>query len=54
MTRDPCAGLLPAIEKRIRAGQTIALGCWCETVLDCHRGLIGEEMTRRGIAVEWD
>jgi hypothetical protein len=26
MTRDPCAGLLSAIEKRIRAGQTIGPG----------------------------
>jgi hypothetical protein len=54
MTHDPCAGLLAALEKRIRAGQTIALACWCETVFTCHRGLIGYEMDRRGVTVEWD
>jgi hypothetical protein len=54
MVHNPCAGLITALEKRIRAGQMIALACWCETVLDCHRGLIGHEMDRRGVLVEWD
>jgi hypothetical protein len=28
MAREPCAGLLAAIETRIQAGQTIGLACW--------------------------
>jgi hypothetical protein len=54
MTHDPCAALLTALERRIRVGQTIALACWCDTVFTCHRRLIGDELARRGIIVDWD
>jgi len=53
MAREPCAGLLAALERRIRAGQTIALACWCETAIDCHRSLIGDELAGRGLMVVW-
>jgi hypothetical protein len=53
MAREPCAGLLAALERRIRAGQTIALACWCETAIDCHRSLIGDELAGRGMMVVW-
>jgi hypothetical protein len=51
MAREPCAGLLAAIEKRIWAGQTIALACWCRTPIFCHLSLIGFEMEDRGLQV---
>jgi Active DUF488-N3 subclade len=53
MAQEPCAGLLAALEKRLRAGQTIALACWCEAPYDCHRSLIGDEMAGRGVMVAW-
>jgi hypothetical protein len=28
MEREPCAGLISSLERRIKAGQTIALACW--------------------------
>jgi hypothetical protein len=43
-----------AAGKADSAGQTIALACRCETVFTCHRRLLGDEMDRRGVTVEWD
>jgi len=54
MAQEPCARLLGALERRIRAGQTIVLACWCETPYDCHRSLIGDEMAGRGVMVAGD
>jgi hypothetical protein len=28
MAREPCAGLITALERRIKAGRTVALACW--------------------------
>jgi hypothetical protein len=53
MAHDPCARLLAALERRVRLGQTVALACWCETPISCHRLLIGLEMDKRGVMVEF-
>jgi Protein of unknown function, DUF488 len=51
--REPCAGLIAALEGRVRAGQTVALACWCEDWIYCHRTLIGFRMAGRGVSVAW-
>jgi Protein of unknown function, DUF488 len=53
MAQEPCAGLLAAVEYRIKVGQTVALACWCDEWSNCHRTLIGYEMAGRGVLVAW-
>jgi ABC-type uncharacterized transport system permease subunit len=53
MACEPCAGLITALERRIKAGQTVALACWCESWIHCHRTLIGYELANRGVMVAW-
>jgi hypothetical protein len=51
LTEERCARLLDDLEKRLLAGQKIALGCWCRTPIFCHLSLIGLEMEDRGLQV---
>jgi hypothetical protein len=37
----------------IRCRKTVALGCRCATPLLCHELLLGLDMARRGLAVEF-
>jgi hypothetical protein len=53
MAREPCNGLLVALEQRVKSGQTVALACWCEDWTCCHRTLIGFKMAGRGVSVAW-
>jgi uncharacterized protein YeaO (DUF488 family) len=42
---------LKRIQKYTRAGHNIALICYCATSAQCHRGIIGQALTKQGIEV---
>jgi uncharacterized protein YeaO (DUF488 family) len=51
--RDDLVRALRKLEKRIEQGMDIRLFCYCKDHHFCHRKYIGEELEKRGHAVDW-